>query len=305
MTRLRLIGTVTLAALLAVPAAAQRGRTSTPNRSRDRGDEQSSSDTRFTPNLRSGQRLSVSNIDGAITVTQGRGESAEIIAHKIVRRGDGELVRPVLEETSNGYRVCTVYLDARGDDARCDGDHRRHGDRREPLDVDVEYTVRIPAGVALTVNTVDGDIEARGLDTPAELQSVDGSITFDGVAPQAMHTVDGKITARITDRDWSHNLAVHTVDGAIDLTLPASINARISGSTVDGGIDSDFPLTVNGRFGPKSMKGDIGDGRGPSIQLSTVDGEIRLRSSDGVRRDGGDRDRRDNSEPPPARRRRP
>ena len=281
-----------LASALTVPVAAQRGgRADPPPAARDtrRDAPISTSDQRFTPNLKSGDRLSVSNIDGSVTVTQGRGTSAEIVAQKVVRRGDGNLVKAVLEETSGGYRICTVYLNRSGEDRGCN-DHSRNGNDGNwgnNLDVDMNYEIRLPAGVALTVNTVDGSVDARGIDTPASIRSVDGSITFVGVAPESLNTVDGSITATITDSDWRHALSVRTVDGQVELTLPASLSAHVSGHTVDGSIDSDFPVTIAGKWGPQSFQGDIGSGRGPSLEISTVDGAIRLRSSDGARRSSG------------------
>lgn len=283
--RRALLFAAALSAGLSSPAAAQRGRRADTAGVR-RDSPASTSDTRFTPALKAGQRLSVSNIDGNVTVMQGQGQSAEIVVHKLVRKGNGNLVKAVLEETSNGYRVCTVYLGSSSDERGCTGGSRgdTHENWREPLDVEMKYDIRLPAGVALSVNSVDGSIEARGIDTPATLRSVDGSITFEGVAPDMLNTVDGAITATITNTEWSHPLAVRSVDGGIDLTLPAAINMRITGHTVDGGIESDFPMTISGKWGPQSFQGDVGNGSGPSLELSSVDGGIRLRSSDGVRR---------------------
>jgi len=283
--RSHLLLATALVAAISAPAAAQRGRrTDTTSRNTRPDRVISTSDTRFTPALKAGQRLSVSSIEGSVTVTQGRGQSAEIVAHKIVRRGNGDLVKAVLEETSNGYRVCTVYLSDPKDTDGCDRNQRSNNNWREPLDVDVQYDIRLPAGVALTVNTVDGSIEARGIDSPASIRTVDGAITFDGVAPESLNSVDGAITATITNTDWSHSLAVRTVDGSIELTLPARINARVTGNTIDGDITSDFALTIAGKWGPQSFHGDIGTGGGPSLELRTVDGAIRLRSSDGMKR---------------------
>jgi len=281
-----------LATTLAVPAAAQRGRRADPppaSRDSRRDAPTSTSDQRFTPNLRSGDRLAISNIDGTVTVTQGRGTNAEIVAHKVVHRGDGNLVKAVLEETSGGYRVCTVYLNRAGDDRGCnDRNHNSNdGNWGNNLDVDMNYEIRLPVGVALQVNTVDGSVDARGIDTPGSIRSVDGSITYEGVAPESLNTVDGSITATITNNDWRHSLSVRTVDGQVELTLPASLSAHVTGHTVDGSIDSDFPVTIAGKWGPQSFKGDIGDGRGPTLDVSTVDGSIRLRSSDGSHRSSG------------------
>ena len=277
------------AACLTAPMAAQRGRRSDTTRTSTRNGEGIRTAETFRPALRSGQHLAVSNIDGNVSVTQGAGAAAEIVATKVVRRGNGDLIRAVLEQTSDGYRICTVYLSRAGDSRACN-DHSRnnndHADWGSGLDAAINYEIRLPAGVALTVNTVDGSVEARGIDTPATIRSVDGSITFDGVAPENLTTVDGAITARITNSDWAHKLAIRTVDGGVELTLPAALNAHVNGHTVDGSVDSDFPVTVVGKWGPHSISGDIGTGQGAALDISTVDGSIRLRSSDGSRRNG-------------------
>jgi hypothetical protein len=281
--------TAALGVAVAIPGTAQRGRRSDTARSSTRESSATISSETFRPTLRSGQRLSVSNIEGKVTITQGPGVSAEIVAQKVVRRGDGNLVKAVLEATSGGYRICTVYLNRADEDRGCDDHNRNNNDNgrwREPLDVDMNYEVRLPAGVALTVSTVDGSVDARGIDTPASIRSVDGSINYVGVAPEGLNTVDGSITAAITNSNWDHALSVRSVDGSVELTLPASLNARVSGRTVDGSIDSDFPVTVIGKWGPHSFEGDIGNGHGASLDISTVDGGIRLRSSDGSRNNG-------------------
>jgi len=186
-----------------------------------------------------------------------------------------------------------VYLNRASETRGCEGRNHDGGDNRwrDPLDVDMNYEIQLPAGVALSANTVDGSVDARGIDTPASIRSVDGSITFDGVAPESLNSVDGSVTATITNSEWNHTLAIRTVDGSIELTLPASLNARVSGHTVDGSVTSDFPVTIVGKWGPHSFDGNIGNGRGPSLEIGTVDGSIRLRSSDGTRRTSG-QDRR-------------
>jgi hypothetical protein len=258
-------------------AAAQRGRRSGTDRSASPDSARSTGDYRFTPSLHAGQRLDLSNIDGSITVTQSRDASAEIIVHKIVRRGNGDLVKAVMEETPGRVRVCVVYLKQSGDNDTCDS--RSHGGNdgwREPLDVEMRFEVRIPAGVELGIHTVDGSVEARGIDAPASIRSVDGDITFDGVAPGELNTVDGKITATITNSRWDHDVTLRTVDGDVDVTLPAAMSVTITGQTVDGDVHADFPVTLAGKWGPRSFRATMGDGGSRELSIRTVDGSIRL-----------------------------
>jgi hypothetical protein len=276
MMRTHLLLAAALTTGLMPAASAQRGRRAATPRRNTVESGAISSDYRFTPALHAGQRLDLSNIDGKITVTQARGASTEIVVHKTVRRGNGDLVKAVMEETAEGARVCAVYLNRNGDNDGCDGHHGWDNQQSEPLDVDMTFEVRIPPGVALGVRTVDGSVEARGIDTPASVHTVDGDITFAGVAPEELNTVDGRISATITNARWDHDVTMRSVDGDVDVTLPAGLSVAISGETVDGGVHADFPVTLVGKWGPRSFRATVGDGASRELQIHTVDGSIRL-----------------------------
>ena len=59
----------------------------------------------------------------------------------------------------------------------------------------------------------------------------------------------------------------------MDVEIPSNSNAEVEASTFSGVIDSDFPLTGT----PMLQQGTLGSG-GPTLTLSTVNGNIRLRS---------------------------
>lgn len=232
-------------------------------------------DYRFSRPMRAGQVLAISNIDGAVTVHRSAGASAEVVVTKRVIRGDGALVQAILEETDDGIRVCTVYLERAGE-ARNTCSHRNHtGDRRDPLEVEMTYEVRVPADVALRVGTVDGDIIASDLGTPARLSTVDGDIRVTGRAPERVTTVDGDIDLAI-DGPLPDDLRLSTVDGSVRIAMPATSSFTVHASTLDGSLESDFPLRVSGKWGPRSLRGTVGDGRS-SIRINTVDGNVELR----------------------------
>jgi hypothetical protein len=235
-------------------------------------------ETRFTPTLRVGQQLSLATVDGDVIVTRGEGRTAEIVATKRVRRGDGSRVKAVMEETSDGVRVCTVYLHKGEPDRNtCRSESSGNWSGDDNYDIELNYVVKLPAGVKLTVNTVDGDVDAQGIDAPASIRSVDGDIRYSGVAPSNLNTVDGDVHATITSSAWSADMVVQTVDGSIDISLPADVAVAVKGSTVDGSFSSDFPMTIREKWGPRSFEGTIGSGGTRSLRLSSVDGDVTLR----------------------------
>lgn len=234
-------------------------------------------ETRFTPTLRPGQQLSITTVDGDVTVSRGSGSTAEIVATKRVRRGDGSRVKAVMEESSDGVKICTVYLHkGEADRNTCRGDSSGNWSGGDNSDIDISYAVKLPTGVSLSVNTVDGSVDARGVDAPSSIRSVDGSITFEGVAPRDLNTVDGDIHATITGGTATTEMTFRTVDGSIDITLPADVAISVKGSTVDGSFSSEFPMTILGKVGPRSFEGTIGSGGTKTLRLSSVDGDISL-----------------------------
>jgi hypothetical protein len=234
-------------------------------------------DYSFRRELRAGQELSIGNIDGTVTVTRAAGRTAEVLVTKRVIRGNGDLVLAILEETSKGVKVCSVYLD-QVDEQRTTCDHRGEGRRRrEPLEVEMTYEVRVPDGVDLRVGTVDGDVIVRGIATVATLATVDGDITVTGRAPSRVATVDGDITLDLSG-PLPSTMRISTVDGDVAIAVPSTAGLSVHATTVDGDLESDFPITVKGKWGPRTMRGTVGDGA-TELRISTVDGSIRLRGN--------------------------
>lgn len=122
--------------------------------------------TRFAPTLRPGQHLDISTIDGDVTVSQGEGRTAEIVATKTVRKGDGSRVKAVMESTADG-----------------------------------SIEVTLPAGIAVSIkgSTVDGNfstdfpLTVRGKWGP---RSNEGTIGSGGTRTLRLGSVDGDITLR-------------------------------------------------------------------------------------------------------------
>lgn len=236
-------------------------------------------ETRFTREMRPGDRLELQNINGEIRVTQGTGRTATIVVTKEVKAGDGALVKAIMEEEQGVVRVCTIYLNRDPNRSTCRGENSGNwgANGRNRLEVEMRYEVQAPAGVKLEVESVNGGVTLRGIDTPAAVETVNGAIDFDGVGAHRLETVNGRITGRFTSSNWSGNLDLQTVNGSIDLSLPGDFGAEIAGETVNGSIDfGEFPVTMKGKWGPKTFSGTIGNG-GRRISIETVNGSVRLR----------------------------
>jgi hypothetical protein len=176
-------------------------------------------------------------------------------------------------EHDEGVTICAVYPGRSGENECRPGGGKMNVRNN---DTKVDFTVRVPAGVRFRGHTVNGDVEAEGLEGDVSAHTVNGGIQVSTSGFAEATTVNGSIRAEMGRADWSGDLDFSTVNGSITVLLPSEVNAEVRASTVNGSIETDFPLTVSGRFSRRRMQGVIGDG-GRDLNFETVNGSIRLR----------------------------
>ena len=241
-----------------------------------------SSDTPFTwsGTVREGRWVYVRNLNGPVRVEQGTGDKVEVRAEKRWRRGDPEDVKITVRQVGSGggdVLVCALWNDR----STCDEDgYHSHSDgwwrNNDHNDVQVEFVVRLPAGVKVDASTVNGGVEIEGATSNVVAHTVNGSIDARSTGGSVTaHTTNGDVMVSSARLDGDHT-EFSTVNGTITVSLPASVNADVEMHTVNGRLSSDFPLTVEGSFSPRRLHATLGKG-GPTLRLSTVNGSIRLR----------------------------
>lgn len=223
-----------------------------------------------------GKSLEIEGVNGAIHAVAASGDRVEVSARKHARRSDpGKVTIEVLEH-EGGVTLCVRYPD-RGWGRRneCAPNGKSHMSTHDN-DVQVDFEVRVPAGVRFVARTVNGGVDVESLDGPVEARTVNGSIVVSTRRLAVASTVNGSIRAAFGSTSWDGPLEFTTVNGGITLDLAAQVNADVEAGTVNGAIETDFPITVQGRFNRRHLEGTIGKG-GPRLKLSTVNGSIRLR----------------------------
>ncbi len=233
-------------------------------------------ETRFTKQMSAGSTLEIENINGNVEVTQGSGRTAEVVVTKTVKRGDGNLVKAIMEERGGVVRVCTIYLNHDPNRTRCDGSNSSDSRRGDRFEVKMDYVVRLPAGVRLNVETVNGNVNVGSIDATANIETVNGNIDVESASASSFETVNGNIRGSFSSASWDGTLQMETVNGNIELSFPSNLAATIRGETVNGSINSDFAVTISGKWGPKSFRGTVGGG-GRELDIGTVNGDITLR----------------------------
>lgn len=181
--------------------------------------------------------------------------------------------------------------------------------------VSVEYTVKLPADGAITVETVNGSIAVNGLRRATEAKTLNGSLLLKGVGG-ASHgeTVNGQIVAENLTGDTElrvqngslkliaarlQNLDGTTTNGSIQaelrtqphgsyslgptngsckLILPGNSRCHIRAEAVNGSISNELPaheIRAENGHGARLWEAEL-NGGGAEIQFKTVNGSLKI-----------------------------
>ena len=238
--------------------------------------------------MSSGQILEVRGIVGNITATLSSGDQAEVIARKRGEADDFEQVAIEMAEDGDRIVICAVYGSWNHGEGRCHPDHDGRNDEDEgrhrnvDMDVEVDYEVRLPAGVELEGMVVSGDIQAEGLRSDVSVKTVNGRISVITTGRAWANTVSGDIEIRMGDFSGG-DLDFHTVSGDITLWLPSDFSADVEFNSLSGDFDTDFDMNVSSqrnRWVGSNIKGTIGGG-GRDLSINTVSGDVEILRSRG------------------------
>ena len=202
----------------------------------------------------SGDRIEIKGVIGSIGATAASGDEVVVSWTKLGVENDPAEVQIEVVEHADGVTICAVYPDVPGKAANecLPGDQGNMSVQNN--DVEVTFTVRVPAGVDFVGRTVTGSVD----------------ITTTGLAEAS--TLIGSITASIGLAEWDRDLGFTTLTGNVTVEVSANTNAEVRLSSFSGSITSDFPLSVS----TGNMQGTIGSG-GRMLTLSTFTGNVALR----------------------------
>jgi hypothetical protein len=223
-----------------------------------------------------GHSIEIKGVNGAIRAERASGAEVVVEAVKTGRRSDPRSVTVQVVQHADGVTICAMYPSSdwgRPNECAAGSGGRMNTNNN---DVRVEFTVRVPDGVQFIGRTVNGEVEAESLAGDVRAHTVNGKIRIATSGRAEGQTVNGSIIARLGQAAGSRPLDFETVNGSIELQLPAAANATLHASTVNGHISTDFPLMIRGRLTGREISGTIGQG-GPELSLRTVNGSIDLR----------------------------
>jgi DUF4097 and DUF4098 domain-containing protein YvlB len=191
--------------------------------------------------------LAVENINGSVEIVSGPSfkADADVTVFASTDRLASHWLAEVKARFENDNGELTLYTEEPGVSVRRSGRgwsvHSHHDD--EGWRTEVKYRITAPAGLSVSVSTVNGAVSVSELAAPLDLSTVNGKIDVTGARRESkLNTVNGVIRAAFVDLPKGADVDVRTVNGGITLTLPAKAGFRFEGHTMSGDILSTFPL---------------------------------------------------------------
>lgn len=237
-----------------------------------------------------GAMLDLSHLAGDVRVTGGSGSEIKIDATKRVRHRDADEAKRLLEALridvntfNNRVEVRTIYP------------RRTSTGRGNSISANVDYVIEVPAGIAVALKSVSGDLTVANIRGEVRLEAVSGNVSIANTPNVTVaKTVSGDVTAR--DIGTETALVLSTVSGTVigsglkvrsleagsvsgDVRLSGSQIERLEASSVSGNIDFDAPLAKGGRYEFTSHSGDVrillSGNTGFELDADTFSGSVR------------------------------
>ncbi len=224
--------------------------------------------------------IEIKGVTGSITAERSSGSQVEIAAVKRGRRSHFDRVTFEVLETEDGVTVCAIFPSGRRRRPNVCNPGSWHNLNTGDVDVEVDFSVLVPAGVRFIGRTISGDVRATSLESDVRAYTVTGEIDISTSGLATASAVSGSITARMGRSDWRGSLNFNTVSGSIVLYFPRGLDCNVTFESVSGDFESDFPVSITSRRGFRAghLRGQIGEG-GRNLELRTVSGDIELRLS--------------------------
>jgi len=228
-------------------------------------------------------------MNGGITVTGYNGK--DVIVEARSRQGGTRESKP--DRRAEGMH----RLDSRGSGLRVDEQDNEVHIGVNAMSRTVDLTIQVPFHTSLRlkclndgdikVERVSGEVDADDLNGPVKLLNISGAVVA--------HSLNGDVVVTLDQATPGKAMSFSTMNGDVDVTLPADVKARVKLKSDNGEIYSDFDVhteaSVNspkmtetsgkdGRFHvqfDKAVYGSI-NGGGAEMQFTTFNGKIYLRT---------------------------
>lgn len=160
----------------------------------------------------------------------------------------------------------------------------------------ISFDVEVPSHTNLKLHAVNGgDILVENVEGDLDVSNVNGAITLNGVGGSVnAGTTNGSVRATLTRVTAQKDMAFTSLNGTVDVTLPATTKANLRMRSDHGDVYSDFDLQLapstavvqedrgsNGRYRVSRNRSIVGsiNGGGPEFELRTFNSNVYVRKA--------------------------
>jgi hypothetical protein len=215
--------------------------------------------------LAPGAEVSVSGINGSVTVETADTKTAEVYVERTGKEaGALERRKIVIEGSAHSLTIRSE----KGDVGFLD---RLFGSN--PTE---RVTLKLPRQVSLTTKGVNGSVTVGDIDGSVEVSGINGRVEIGQATGSArFHGINGNIFVALRNLDKG-GVQVSGINGNIELRLATGVNADLEAHGMNGSVRSDVPeIYVEKSDHGNKYFAHIGTG-GNSITVSGVNGNVRL-----------------------------
>jgi hypothetical protein len=231
-----------------------------------------------------------------------RGISAEASGYIDVECNEGEVEvcavkkvkAPGREKAEEFAAQVQIHVERQGERIKV---WREHPKPPFGVKLEVSYRIRCPQHLALELKTLNGQVKVAGGQGGVVATTVNGAVHLQDCAGSIearstngkvqadiacleekghFSSTNGKIAVRIASGQAA--LEARTLNGAIELALPAAYNGHLKAHTSNGQVSCAFPQAEEGEAKPKknSIEGPIGLGGDDCVEAQTLNGNIAI-----------------------------
>jgi DUF4097 and DUF4098 domain-containing protein YvlB len=227
-----------------------------------------------TYTLAPGGLIDITNVNGPIEVTGSAGDTVDVVADLSATGATDQLAKDLLKAIKIDEQATPDKIRLEVPRTSEDGGFGFGSAGRKT----VAFKIAVPKASLVKVTTRNGNIRFTDLAGAVKAESTNGAVIGTGLSgPVNASTTNGSISLHVLAVQ-PQGIRLDTTNGPIELALPAGAKATISARWVNGGFSTNG-LSPQGESDRRHYAGTL-NGGGPTIELSTTNGPIRLRSSD-------------------------
>src|ERR1041385_347080 len=171
---------------------------------------------------------------GGVTIRGSSGREVIVDSKSAQENNANETTRDGLHRISGSGKDVTI--ESENNKVSISSNGFRSGELTIQTPLNTSLNVKTLTGGAISIEGVTGDIEAQNLNGGINIRNVSGSVVA--------HSLHGLVTVALTGVKSGSPMSFSSLNGNIDVTLPANLAADFSMKTNHGEIYSDFDVKL-------------------------------------------------------------